>query len=284
MIIGMVISMGKEKKNTLGTRMKEYEAVSKNHLMRRTPVIIRLDGKAFHTFTRGLDKPFDSDFVTMMQQTMLHLCENIQGCVLGYTQSDEITLVLVDYQNRDSCAWFDNQVQKIASISASMATLYFNRELSEMLRDLEEDLVAANYSLPQAHMYETNSKKYDKWYDKEYRALFDSRVFNLPQYEVINNLIWRQQDATRNSINSVAQSLFSHKELQGISSKDLQNKMLIERDVNWNDYPTHLKRGCCAIKDSEGKWVLDINIPIFTEDRDYIDRLVFLGDGEENAI
>ena len=284
MIIGMVISMGKEKKNTLGTRMKEYEAVSKNHLMRRTPVIIRLDGKAFHTFTRGLDKPFDSDFVTMMQQTMLHLCENIQGCVLGYTQSDEITLVLVDYQNRDSCAWFDNQVQKIASISASMATLYFNRELSEMLRDLEEDLAAADYSLPQAHMYETNSKKYDKWYDKEYRALFDSRVFNLPQYEVINNLIWRQQDATRNSINSVAQSLFSHKELQGISSKDLQDKMLTEKDVNWNDYPTHLKRGCCAIKDSEGKWVLDINIPIFTEDRDYIDRLVFLGDGEENAI
>lgn len=284
MIIGMVINMGKEKKNTLGTRMKEYEAVSKNHLMRRTPVIIRLDGKAFHTFTRGLNKPFDSDFVTMMQQTMLHLCENIQGCVLGYTQSDEITLVLVDYQNRDSCAWFDNQVQKIASISASMATLYFNRELSEMLRDLEEDLAAADYSLPQAHMYETNSKKYDKWYDKEYRAVFDSRVFNLPQYEVINNLIWRQQDATRNSINSVAQSLFSHKELQGISSKDLQNKMLTERDVNWNDYPTHLKRGCCAIKDSEGKWVLDINIPIFTEDRDYIDRLVFLEDGEENAI
>ena len=284
MIIGMVISMGKEKKNTLGTRMKEYEAVSKNHLMRRTPVIIRLDGRAFHTFTRGLDKPFDSDFVTMMQQTMLHLCENIQGCVLGYTQSDEITLVLVDYQNRDSCAWFDNQVQEIASISASMATLYFNRELSEMLRDLEEDLAAANYSLPQAHMYETNSKKYDKWYDKEYRALFDSRVFNLPQYEVINNLIWRQQDATRNSINSVAQSLFSHKELQGISSKDLQDKMLTERDVNWNDYPTHLKRGCCAIKDSEGKWVLDINIPIFTEDRDYIDRLVFLEGGEENAI
>nr|DAW53562.1 MAG TPA: tRNAHis guanylyltransferase [Caudoviricetes sp.] len=276
--------MGKEKKNTLGTRMKEYEAVSKNHLMRRTPVVIRLDGKAFHTFTRGLNKPFDSDFVTMMQQTMLHLCENIQGCVLGYTQSDEITLVLVDYQNRDSCAWFDNQVQKIASISASMATLYFNRELSEMLRDLEEDLAAADYSLPQAHMYETNSKKYDKWYDKEYRAVFDSRVFNLPQYEVINNLIWRQQDATRNSINSVAQSLFSHKELQGISSKDLQNKMLTERDVNWNDYPTHLKRGCCAIKDSEGKWVLDINIPIFTEDRNYIDRLVFLEDGEENAI
>lgn len=276
--------MGKEKKNTLGARMKVYEAVSKNYLMRRTPVIIRLDGKAFHTFTRGLDKPFDIDFVNIMQQTMLHLCENIQGCVLGYTQSDEITLVLVDYQDRDTCAWFDNQVQKIASISASMATLYFNRELSEMLRDLEEDLAAADYSLPQAHMYETNSKKYDKWYDKEYKALFDSRVFNVPQYEVINNLIWRQQDATRNSINSVAQSLFSHKELQGINSKDLQNKMLIEKGVNWNDFPTTLKRGSCAIKNDDGKWVIDNEIPIFTEDRNYIDRLVFLEDGEDDAI
>lgn len=284
MIIGMAIKMSKEKKNTLGTRMKVYEAVSKNYLMRRTPVIIRLDGKAFHTFTRGLDKPFDIDFVNIMQQTMLHLCENIQGCVLGYTQSDEITLVLVDYQDRDTCAWFDNQVQKIASISASMATLYFNRELSEMLRDLEEDLAAADYSLPQAHMYETNSKKYDKWYDKEYKALFDSRVFNVPQYEVINNLIWRQQDATRNSINSVAQSLFSHKELQGINSKDLQNKMLIEKDVNWNDFPTTLKRGSCAIKNNDGKWIIDNEIPIFTEDRNYIDRLVFLEDGEDDAI
>ena len=276
--------MGKEKKNTLGARMKVYEAVSKNYLMRRTPVIIRLDGKAFHTFTRGLDKPFDIDFVNIMQQTMLHLCENIQGCVLGYTQSDEITLVLVDYQDRDTCAWFDNQVQKIASISASMATLYFNRELSEMLRDLEEDLAAADYSLPQAHMYETNSKKYDKWYDKEYKALFDSRVFNVPQYEVINNLIWRQQDATRNSINSVAQSLFSHKELQGINSKDLQNKMLIEKNVNWNDFSTTLKRGSCAIKNDDGKWVIDNEIPIFTEDRNYIDRLVFLEDDEDDAI
>lgn len=271
--------MGKEKKNTLGTRMKSYEAVSKSYLMRRTPVIIRLDGKAFHTFTRGLDKPFDKDFVNIMQQTMLHLCENIQGCVLGYTQSDEITLVLVDYQDRDTCAWFDNQVQKIVSVSASLATLYFNQQLSEMLRDLEEDIQAADYSLPQAHNYNKNIVKYNKWCDKEYKALFDSRAFNVPQYEVINNLIWRQQDATRNSINSVAQSLFSHKELQGINSKDLQNKMLTEKDVNWDNFSTTLKRGSCAIKDSEGKWFIDNEIPIFTDDRDYIDKLIFL-DGD----
>ena len=271
--------MGKEKKNTLGARMKSYEAVSKSYLMRRTPVIARLDGKAFHTFTRGLDKPFDKDFVNIMQQTMLHLCENIQGCVLGYTQSDEITLVLVDYQDRDTCAWFDNQVQKMVSISASLATLYFNQQLSEMLRDLEEDIQAADYSLPQAHNYSKNVAKYDKWCDKEYKALFDSRVFNIPQYEVTNNLIWRQQDATRNSINSLAQSLYSHKELQGINCKDLQNKMLVEKDTNWNNLPSELKRGSCACKNEDGKWYIDNNIPIFTEDRDYIDRLIFL-DGD----
>ncbi len=266
----------KKKKFNLGDRMKTYEAVSKTHLMRRTPVIIRLDGKAFHTFTRGLDKPFDKTFVRIMQQTMLNLCNEIQGCVLGYTQSDEITLVLIDYQNRGTCAWFDNQVQKMASVSASLATLYFNKELSNMLRDLEDDIQAAEYSLLQAHMYEKSLKLYNKWGNKEYRAVFDSRVFNIPQYEVCNNLIWRQQDATRNSINSIAQSLFPYRELQGISKNDIQNKMLTEKDINWNNYPTHLKRGCCAIKNEEGKWVLDLEIPIFTEDRNYINKLVFL--------
>lgn len=266
-------------KDNIGNRMKEYEMVSRNYLTRRTPVIIRLDGKAFHTLTRGLDKPFDEHFVRIMQTTMLKLCENIQGCVLGYTQSDEITLVLVDYQNRDTCAWFDNQVQKMVSISASMATLYFNQALSEMLRELEDDMRMAEYSIIQANFYQKNEALYDKWSNKEYKGVFDSRVFNIPQYEVINNLIWRQQDATRNSINAVAQSLYPHKELQGINKNDLQNKMLTEKDVNWNNYPITLKRGCCAIKDSEGKWYIDNEIPIFTENRDYINKLIFL-DGE----
>lgn len=267
--------MSKVKKDSLGDRMKTYESVSKNYLMRRTPVIIRLDGKAFHTFTRGLNKPFDDTFVKLMQNTMLDLCNEIQGCVLGYTQSDEITLVLIDYQKRDTCAWFDNQVQKMVSISASLATLFFNKHLSELLRDVEYDMRFSDTSIVHAHNYQRNEAFMDVWADKEYRAVFDSRVFNLPQWEVCNNLIWRQQDATRNSINSVAQSLFSHKELQGISKNDLQNKMLTEKDVNWNNYPTHLKRGCCAVKNEDGKWVLDLEIPIFTEDRDYIDRLVF---------
>lgn len=237
----------------LGKRMKLYEQQTKNILLNRTPVIIRLDGKAFHTFTKGLEKPFDKDFCNIMQQTMLYLCKNIQNCVIGYTQSDEITLVLINYDKKNKESWFANEVQKITSISASMATLKFNEILSTF-------------------------KDTEKWKDKQFKATFDSRVFNVPKEEVCNNLIWRQQDATRNSINSLAQSLFSFKELQGIKSNDLQNKMLIEKDINWNNLPIYLKRGSSCIKNSEGKWFVDYNMPILKENRNYIDDLIFVNE------
>ena len=116
----------------LGKRMKDYyESIPKTKLMRRTPVALRIDGKAFHTFTRGFKKPFDEVLIKSMQETMKYLCENIQGCVLGYAQSDEITLILVDYKKLNSSAWFDYEVQKMCSIAASMATLYFNQALKE---------------------------------------------------------------------------------------------------------------------------------------------------------
>jgi tRNA(His) 5'-end guanylyltransferase len=116
----------------LGTRMKTfYEEVPKTRLTRRTPVAIRIDGKAFHTFTRGFDKPFDEVLGNAMVATMKYLCENIQGCVFGYTQSDEITLILIDYQKLTSSAWFDYEVQKMCSIAASMATMEFNRQFNE---------------------------------------------------------------------------------------------------------------------------------------------------------
>ena len=115
-------------KDALGDRMKKYyEEVSKTRLVRRMPVIIRLDGKAFHTFTRGFKKPYDQVLGNSMVRTMEYLCQNIQGCIFGYTQSDEITLVLVDYKNLNSAAWFDYQVQKIVSVSAGMASMYFNK-------------------------------------------------------------------------------------------------------------------------------------------------------------
>lgn len=247
---------------TLGERMKEYEFQSRTRLLRRTPVIIRLDGKAFHTFTRGFDKPFDEELMRIMRNTTKALCEQIQGCVFGYTQSDEITLVLIDYKELESCAWYDNQVQKMCSVAASLATNAFNKFIFDEIHNLKEAKT------------EKEIAKRRLLLNSIFKGSFDARAFNLPAHEVTNNLIWRQQDATRNSINSLAQSLFSHKELQGINSKDVQSKMLTEKNVNWNDLSTPEKRGTAVRRDEEGKWYIDYEMPILTDDRDYIDKLV----------
>ena len=131
-------------RDELGIRMKNfYESVPKTKLLRRTPVAIRIDGKAFHSFTRGMKKPFDFILIESMQKTMQYLCENIQGCVLGYTQSDEITLLLIDYKRLNSDAWFDYEVQKMCSIAASMTTMAFNRYFAEAAAAAMEDGVYA---------------------------------------------------------------------------------------------------------------------------------------------
>lgn len=193
------------------------------------PVIIRIDGKAFHTFTRGFKKPFDDILVKTMQETMKYLCENIQGCVLGYTQSDEISLVLTDYAEITTDAWFGNNLQKMCSVSASMATMAFNKFFySNMPAEGE------------------NSTTYYKALEEG--AMFDFRVFTIPKEEVCNYLIWRQQDATRNSIQSVGQADFSQKELHGKSCNNIQDMLMIQKGINWNDYSTTLKRGSCCIK------------------------------------
>lgn len=195
------------KNDSLGDRMKEnYENRAKTFLVRRMPVIIRLDGKAFHTFTKGLKKPYDEIFHNTMNATMKYLCENIQGCKLGYTQSDEITLLLTDYDTLTTDAWFDYNVQKICSVSASMATMAFNKFLRNNFNavDLDADLEYVKMLF----------KKLDC-------AMFDSRCFNIPTEEVTNCFIWRQQDATRNAIQMLGQCNFSHKELHNKSCNDI---------------------------------------------------------------
>ena len=253
------------KKDNLGDRMKEnYENRAKTQLLRRTPVIIRLDGKAFHTFTRGFKKPFDNILTEAMQQTMLTLCKEIQGCVLGYTQSDEITLVLTDYKKLETAAWFDYDIQKICSVSASIATLAFNKSFAKQCA-----LYAPSNST------NINNAHINSIYNG---ALFDSRCFNVPKEEVTNCILWRQQDATRNSINAVAQANFSHKELHGLNVNQVQDKLFKERNINWNDFPIYLKRGSCCIKreiDGILTWVIDNDIPVFTgEGRNYIENLL----------
>ena len=259
----------------IGTRMKTfYEEASKTKLMKRTPVAIRIDGRAFHTFTKDLNKPFDQTFMTAMQATMIHLCENIQGCVLGYTQSDEITLILIDYQKLNSSAWFDYEVQKLCSISASMATMAFNKYFKEIATTkYERDKNFWSDTIPCLEHAEKLYCTYHAVFDK---AMFDARCFNLPKEKVTNLIYWRQLDATRNSIQSVAQQYFKQSELHRKSCNDIQNMLLTQKDINWNDYSIPEKRGVCCIKDENGKWFVDLEIPIFKGDgRDYIERLIY---------
>lgn len=282
-------------KTTLGDRMKNnYENISRYYLTRRMPVIIRIDGKAFHTFTRGFKKPFDDILVSTMQDTMKYLCENIQGCVLGYTQSDEISLVLTDYAELTTDAWFGNNLQKMCSVSASMATLAFNKFFSGRVQEFMYDCCDefGDDVLPEKQNdYELAHNVYFKKFNA---AMFDSRVFTIPKEEVCNYLIWRQQDATRNSIQSVGQANFSQKELHGKSCNNIQDMLMLQKSINWNDYSTTLKRGSCCIKVDDGlteydetgnicgytqrsKWIIDNEIPIFSQDRNYIEKLINVG-------
>lgn len=278
----------------LGVRMKTfYEQIPKTRLMRRCPVAIRIDGKAFHTFTRGFHKPFDKVLIKSMQETMKYLCENIQGCVLGYTQSDEITLILVDYKKLTSSAWFDYEVQKLCSIAASMATMAFNRAFVKEVKKYSFELSMGIHTDEERRLLDI----YDKAMDKG--AMFDARCFNIPKEEVTNLVYWRQLDASRNSIQMIGQANFSHKELQNKSCNDIQDMLMIQRGINWNDLPTYQKRGSCCVRNkiviesdgvtataqlkdtskTENEWIIDINIPIFKgEGREYIDELVFIGE------
>lgn len=239
------------KRDSLGDRMKGYETVAQTKLMSRTPVIIRLDGKAFHTFTRGLEKPFDVALNIAMVKTMTALCENIQGAVLGYTQSDEISILLQDWASFTTDGWYDYKIQKIVSVAASIATATFN----------------SIYQHPK----------------KDVVALFDARAFNVPFEEVANAFIWRQQDAVRNSINALAQAHFSHKSLQGLNVSQVQDKLMLEKGINWNDVPTRFKRGVCTrmvteidcIKKESSTFLQeDYEIPIFTQKRAYIESML----------
>lgn len=204
--------------DALGDRMKSnYEDRVRYELPRRSYTIIRVDGKAFHTYTKGLQRPFDDDLISDMNHTAIYLCQNIMGARFAYVQSDEISILLTDFETITTEAWFDGNIQKMVSVAASMATSRFNR--------LRYIAAAQHTLLPVKD------------------AEFDARVFQIPQQiEVYNYFLWRQRDATKNSISSVAQSLYSHKELMGKDSSDKQ-EMIFAKGINWNDYDPGKKRG-----------------------------------------
>jgi len=267
-------------KDDLGDRMKDYEVRTKMFLPRRTYAIIRLDGKAFHTYTRGLERPFDEGFADDMNETAKYLCENIQGAQFAYVQSDEISILITDFKKITSSAWFDNQIQKMASISASMAAAKFNqlrvkRKFEYTFKDFEYQGGGEDYVLDVL--------------SKDKLAAFDARVFSIADpFEVHNCFVWRQKDATRNSISMAAQSLYSHKELQGKSSNEMQ-EMIFQKGINWNEYPERFKRGGFICKEKymagvtggsdvpenfklgpveRSRWAI-VDPPIFTKEKEF---------------
>lgn len=233
-----------------------YEDRTRISLPRRSYIIIRIDGKAFHTYTKGMERPFDMALIEDMNATAAYLCKNIMGAKLAFVQSDEISILITDFEDKNTQAWFDNNIQKMCSISASQATKAFNMARLARATSLEM-----------------------KW------AEFDSRVFQIPQKaEVENYFIWRQQDATRNSIASVAQTLYSSRELHGKNVNE-QQEMIFQKGINWNDYPSGCKRGRIILKESYEKesengqpttrtrWV-SVDTPVFTQERDFLAELI----------
>lgn len=282
----------------LANRMKDYEKRNRYYLQKRLPVIIRLDMRAGHTFTKGFIRPFDEIFMKTIAETAKYLCENIQNVKMSYQESDEISLLLVDYEKLDTDQWFDYRVDKLCSISASMATMAFNRIFNGLVRE---------YRFNNGENFDLSTKEGEEKYYllQKYQsaidsgAMFDSRVFNIPREEVTNYLYWRQLDASRNSIQMVGQANFSHKELQNKSCNDIQDMLVIQKGINWNDFPSYQKRGSCVVrnkvvleldgeketcmlrdpKQGENNWIIDYDIPIFKgEGREYIERFVNVGE------
>ena len=289
-------------KDTLGDRIKShYEDRFRISLPRRTNVIIRVDGKAFHTFTKGLKRPYDEGLSEDMDATMKYLCENIQGAKMGYVQSDEISIWLTDYDDIKTDAWFDYNIQKMCSIATALATAKFN-QLRMQRRCWDGDDLDGILDSDEIATHKL--------------AMFDARVFVIPGInEVANYFIWRQQDATRNSISMAAQSMYSPKDLHGKTSEEKQ-EMMFQKGTNWNDYPIRFKRGHACIKIEKtfkrqkgergpGKeltpseaweiletiqhkgienvdvevykrssWVADERTPVFTQDKNYILRIL----------
>jgi len=270
-------------RDELGDRMKKnYENRTRILLPRRTYTLIRVDGKAFHTYTRGCDRPFDAGLMADMDATAEYLCKNIQGAKCAFVQSDEISVLMTDFDTLTTDAWFDGNIQKIVSVAASMATAKFNQlRTMRVLEGYEDGRRFKSDYLDQENL-KVNPFKL---------AEFDARTFTIPSdVEVENYFIWRQQDTVRNSISSVAQTLYSSKELNG-KNMSVQQDMIHEKGQNWNDFTPQQKRGRFVSKQPmeleteyidldkvqhsyiRNRWVTD-ECPTFTQDREFLAQYI----------
>lgn len=244
----------KKNKESLGNRMKDYEKRAFRPLVRRIPVLIRIDGKSFHKWTVGLERPFDQIMKHSMSYAMLKVCSKIDGARFGYCQSDEISILVCDYKDIGTQSWFDYRANKIESVAASTCTAYFNHAIMHYLFD---------------------------HYKKKGPAVFDARAWNLPKEEVTNYFLWRQRDCEKNSISQLAMAHFSHKELMRKTGAEKQDMLMNQKGVNWNDITTSNKRGTAAFRVSykkgdaiRTKWVVDFEMPIISKSRQYVEQWV----------
>ena len=268
-------------KMNIGDRMKTYENCYRIYFPRRSAVVVRIDGRAFHTYTKGFARPYDKVFAKAMWETSKQLCENVSGCKFSFTQSDEITLILTDYENINTEPWFGNNLQKIVSISASMATFFFKKNFEEAIRDEYLDWsTTGTVNDEKEKLLNQHSQAYNNKL-----CVFDARAFIIPREEIFNVLYWRQLDCKRNSIQLLGQANFSHNQLQNKNSDEIQEMLWQEKGINWAKEPEWFKNGVSIYKKPtevnnsssdkptiRNKWFIDLNTPIFTQDRDYIQK------------
>lgn len=270
------------KTDELGKRMKLYEKADSHKLVKKLPVIIRIDGRAFHTFTQKLNKPFDDLLMDAMDYTLQYLCKNVTGCVLGYMQSDEISLLVQDYKNEETQPWFEYRTDKLCSIVASLATFAFNRAFANYTADFYD------YCAMSEQLFEENKDRIDALLECcDKGAVFDARAFTLPFEEVTNYFYWRQADAMRNSVETVGRANFSHNQLHKVNTEGIIKMLKLEAGVDYDVLSVPQKRGVCCIKTKmpsftpdghpvmKTVWVTDVNIPVFKGDgREYIESKI----------
>ena len=237
--------------------MKEYEKAYDIKLPKRMPIILRIDGRSFHQVLKNAEKPFDKDVKTFMDSVAVALVDEVGGAVFAYVQSDEVNLLVINYSTLEFEPYFNNELQKIVSVTASIATREFNS------------------------MIDTYKNKAKILY-----GTFDSRAFVLPKEEVCNLFLWRQQDCERNSVQMVARSLYTHKQCENKNNSQLQD-MMFKKGINWNSLPVWQKRGRAVYRKAytenrvlKSRIIIDDEIPVFSEDREFIDRFVNVQNGK----
>jgi tRNA(His) guanylyltransferase len=245
--------MSSSDRTSLGDRMKAYECAARTTLPGRLPVIIRVDGKAFHTYTKACEKPFDSRLVAAMNQVAIDLCKHVQGAQIAYVQSDEVSVLVHGYKTFESQPWFDNQVQKMVSVSAAVASATMTAQSQSIFGELKP-------------------------------AYFDSRVFVLPEADVRNYFLWRQQDTIRNSKQMLARSLFSHKECDKKNGTQLE-EMCLAKGQPWGDLDAWKRHGRCVSRKTyeqngvvRSRWEVDLDTPLFSQDPNYINQHLVLNE------